>query len=340
MKKKLWPRVLTAITGVLMILVAALILVETFLRTPISAAWNQLLAARTPLSVLLALIIALGAAVLGVSCCISLIPAKTKKRGYVMQKGDDGAIGVSVKSIQGLVQTCVRQYPEIHQAEIAVQEKRDGIAILLTIEETAGVNIPMIVSALQKQVKQYVNDCTGVNVREVRVLVENSEEELALLTAPAAQPVPAQTELPMEAVEEESSAYAEEEAYIPAEDMAEEEAEAPAEEAPAVPAAVPVAMPPMPAMPDEADDRPLHQRLFGTEEQPAFVPAPPELVIQPVDEVLAETEEAVEEAVEEASAEVAEEIPIADVIQEDAVAEVAQAIAMEEAAEETAQDEE
>lgn len=37
---------------------------------------------------------------------------------------------------------------------------------------------------------------------------------------------------------------------------------------------------------DEDDERPLHQRLFGTPEQPAFVPAPPEVTEAPeADEV-------------------------------------------------------
>ena len=42
-----------------------------------------------------------------------------------------------------------------------------------------------------------------------------------------------------------------------------------------------VVMPPMPELPVEEDDRPLHQRLFGTEEEPAIVPAPPQMVLEP-----------------------------------------------------------
>ena len=35
-----------------------------------------------------------------------------------------------------------------------------------------GVNIPLTVNALQKQIKQYITSCSGVDVHKVRVMVE------------------------------------------------------------------------------------------------------------------------------------------------------------------------
>ena len=36
----------------------------------------------------------------------------------------------------------------------------------------SGVNIPLTVNALQKQIKQYITSCSGVDVHKVRVMVE------------------------------------------------------------------------------------------------------------------------------------------------------------------------
>lgn len=271
-----------------------------------------------------------------------------------MQKGENGAIGVSIKSIEGLVQTCVKQHEVVESAKISVVERRDGIVILLNIEEAAGVNIPLAVGALQKQIKQYVNTCTGVDVHEVRVMVENTERSVSESPFAVEKPVVMTTaataaEMHREAAVEpempapvlEVTAPAEE---IPAAEEApvlevpaiEENAEAEAAEATvAAPAVsipvVPVApiIPVMPEIAEEEDERPLHQRLFGMEEEPVFVPAPPELVIEPQ----------AEEVAEEVPAEIVEEAPVLEIpaeeapveIEADAVLSVVEAIAEEEA---------
>lgn len=349
MKKNVFVRIMAALGGVTLWMLGLCALAETFFRIPVTAWVGQLLGAGTPVAVLVTLLLAILLCTFGV-CCLMMLSTKraVKRTGFVMQKGENGVIGVSVKSIEGLVQTCVKQHDVVTSAEISVVERRDGIVILLNIEETAGVNIPLAVGALQKQIKQYVNACTGVDVHEVRVMVENTEnngvsspyivqEPMVMTTAATA------AELQREAIPEEAEAPAAVEetaeipAYEPVEELAmeavpEEEApltEEPAEEIPVemelapVAQPVPVVMPVMPEYPEEEDDRPLHQRLFGRKEEPVFVPAPPELVIEPA------VEEIVEEApVEEAQGAV-EETPAADEIDANAVLEVVEAIAGE-----------
>ena len=88
-------------------------------------------------------------------------------------------------------------------------------------------------------------------------------------------------------------------------------------------------LPVLPELPlDEEDDRPLHQRLFGAEEQPVFVPAPPELIVeQQVEELVGEIPVLTVETAEEIAEEAAEEE-----IGANAVLEVVEAVAAEEAA--------
>ena len=38
------------------------------------------------------------------------------------------------------------------------------------------VNIPLTVNALQKQIKHYITSCSGVDVKEVRVMVETGNQ--------------------------------------------------------------------------------------------------------------------------------------------------------------------
>ncbi|MBQ8201383.1 MAG: alkaline shock response membrane anchor protein AmaP [Clostridia bacterium] len=294
MKKSIPIRVLTALSGLLLVTLSACVLAEAFFRVPVTEVLSGLLGSRSPLAVLGTLVIALALLALGAGCLCMLLPhRKSDKRGFVMQKTENGPIGISIRAIEGLVQSCVQQHEAIAQADVSIAESRDGIVILLNIDQAAGVNIPLSVGALQKQIRQYVTACTGVDVQEVRVMVENNAPALA------------------------ASPYAvQETAPIPAAPVMESYAEAPAVEtaaeiaAPAAPAVVaaPVAAPPvmttMPVMPEEDDDRPLHQRLFGTEDEPAIVPAPPELMMEAASGE--QTERAGEEAAEDAAEEPAE----------------------------------
>lgn len=336
MKKHILICVLAAAGGVLLCLSSLCALAETFFHLPLTEKAGQLLNAGTPLAVLITLLTALLLCACGVCCLLMLSGRRAmRQRGYVMQKGENGMIGVSVKSIEGLVQTCVRQHEMIAGADISVTTRHDGIVILLRVEEAAGVNIPLAIGALQKQIKQYVNTCTGLDVHEVRVMVENTEETVAespysvenVMAAAAAvveQPaepvheVPVAVPAPAEEQTAEEMPVAEA-APVPAEAEAPQEAPAPAVTIPVVPV-----MPEIPDMLAEEDDRPLHQRLFGAEEQPVFVPAPPELVHEVQAEETAAQAETVGEAAEE---------PAAEELDGNAVLEVVEAIGAEEAAE-------
>ncbi len=365
MKKSLFVRIMSALGSLVLWALGVLVLAETFFHVPVTGWIGSVLGARTPVMVLVTLLAAIVLFGLGL-CGLLMLSTKraVKRTGFVMQKGENGMIGVSVKSIEGLVQTCVKQHDVIERAEISVVERRDGIVILLNVQEAAGVNIPLAVGALQKQVKQYVSNCTGVDVHEVRVLVENTENDAAespyvvekpvvLTTAATAAAMhheePAVTEVAEEAsaaevlsaedapVAEELSAteeVIEEEVPVQEESLVQDELIPEAEESLVVEATVtPVApvmpvIPPMPELTEEEDDRPLHQRLFGAEEQPVFVPMPPEMVIEPQEEI---AEEVAEEAAEEPAEEIVEEVETSDEIAPNAVLEVVEAIAEEEA---------
>ena len=335
MKKHILIRVLAAVGGVVLCLAGLCGLAETFFHLPLTEKIGQLLNAGTPLAVLITLLLAILFGACGVCCLLMLsVRRAMQQKGYVMQKGENGMIGVSVKSIEGLVQTCVSQHDMIAGADISVATRHDGIVILLRVEEAAGVNIPLAIGALQKQIKQYVNTCTGLDVHEVRVMVENTEEaatESPYLVENAMAAAAAAVEQPAESVREAPAVMPGPVEETPAEEgPAAETVQLPAEAeaaqqntAPSV--AIPV-MPVIPELPDmlaEEDDRPLHQRIFGAEEQPVFVPAPPELVIEPqAEEAAAQAEETPDEAVEE---------PAAGGIDGNAVLEVVEAIRAEEA---------
>lgn len=293
MKKNVSVRIGTALGGAALLALGLCAAAEGFFGVPVTAAVGSLLASGHVLAVLAKAALVALLAVMAVSSILCAMPQRKRRQDdFVMQKGENGAIGISLRAIEKQVRACIDKHDVIADAEISIREGRDGLIILLEVDQVAGVNIPLSVGLLQKQIRQYVSGCTGVDVQEVRVMVENNTTNVV------ASPFAVQ-----DAVIPTARPAAEEPRVQPVAEPApeaepEKEAE-PVQEAPApqpAPAPAPVVIPEIPAMPETMaveDERPLHQRVFGAEEQPVFVPAPPDLVVE--QEIAAEEPEAADQ---------------------------------------------
>lgn len=145
------------------------------------------------------------------------------RRDFVVQKTENGELRIAVKAVENLVQKCIDLHEEIDVRSMNILNSREGVVVDLFVSLANNISIPMAVASLQKQIRQYLVASSGIEVKEVRVSVESTQDE----------PV-------IEQIAEE-------------EEKEEEAALAQAEEKP-----------------------PLHQRLFGRENQPATMPEPPQ----------------------------------------------------------------
>ena len=252
MKIRIADRILVALAGLILLLMAVCLLDQTLLPMGVTAWLQQLM---TPASVQLSHALYITAviacvavlALLGLFCLGMLFRHQKKsKRGFVMQQTECGELSISVRAIEGLVQKCVDRHDEIHVMSTALDTTRDGLVIRLRIGLAGGVNIPLAVAALQKQIKQYVTSCSGVDVKEVKVQVETSSKGKDSPFTVADLPEKVE---PLPVVEDTSP-------VLTAAAIREEAAEEPR--------------------------RPLHQRLFRRAEEPANMPQPP--VPAPVEE--------------------------------------------------------
>ena len=252
MKIRIADRILVALAGLILLLMAVCLLDQTLLPMGVTA-WLQQLT--TPVSAqpshalyITAVIACVAVLVLLGLYCLGMLfrHQKKSKRGFVMQQTECGELSISVRAIEGLVQKCVDRHDEIHVMSTALDTTRDGLVIRLRIGLAGGVNIPLAVAALQKQIKQYVTSCSGVDVKEVKVQVETSSKGKDSPFTVADLPEKVE---PLPVVEDTSP-------VLTAAAIREEAAEEPR--------------------------RPLHQRLFRRAEEPANMPQPP--VPAPVEE--------------------------------------------------------
>lgn len=295
MKHSIPVRILAALGGLVLLAASAGVVAEGFFGVPVLTTISGVLASQEAWAVLVKIVGALALAVLAVMAVTCALPGKAPKQsGSIMQKGENGPIGITVEAIRKMALACAQKHPEITHADVDVREVRDGIVILMDVTQVGGVSIPLSVARLQKQIRQYVNDRTGLDVTEVRVMVDNksddhvaSEFEVEDRVMPS---VPVKTEdyaqsgsVPEEPLAEQLRQIAE----ITTQTVQAEPT--PAEEEPSRPEA-PVVPPQtqdldelladepqkVPELIDEAE-KPLHQRVFGAEEMPLTVPMPPEM---------------------------------------------------------------
>lgn len=240
MKIRVLDRILVFLAGIVLILTGAAVVAERFFEVPVSDTLAHLLedSLAAPITAVCVLVL------LGAYCVCLMFRRYKGKRGFVVQRTEGGELSISIKAIENLVQKCIDKHEELHVMSTGLENSRDGLVIKLRIGLANGVSIPLVVSALQKQIKQYVTACSGVDVREVKVQVETASASLK--ASPFAVPDTLATP------------------------VAEKLANATQE-----PAAVNSPVTLVPPEADAAAKRPLHQRIFGREEQPMDVPAPP-----------------------------------------------------------------
>lgn len=358
MKKKISVRILTALGGAVLLALCVCWAAEGFFGVPVTCRVGEMLASRSVPAVLAKILGTLALAGLaGAALCCALPARRQKPSGYVLQRSQKDTFGITIKSIEKDVLTCVHKHREIVDADVSVREGRSGLVILVDVDQVGGVDIPLFVGRLQDQVRQYVQKRTGMEVSEVRVMVDcRTETEVESEFAVAddvmiAAPAHAE-EFHQESAVETPVEQLRQLAEIAQHVQPEIEPEEPETELPAEPVQdLAEALEELDAQLQvddmaelfEEGEKSMHQRVFGAEELPVIVPMPPEMEAEAqsaeADEAEAAEAESAVETADEAPVEMADEAVSADAADEAVPAEVPAEEPAEAAAAETAEEE-
>ncbi len=246
MRLKLTDRILAALSGLIILLIGLGLLVYgvgifpfkldlSFLTQPF-VLWQR--------AVMVAA--ALLMSILGIHG-IAMLFRNGRDHGFIAQHTEYGDLSISMSAMENMVKKCVDSHNELKVSNTRIQHARDGIIVSIRISLGNGVNIPLTVSALQKQIKQYITSCSGVDVKEVRVMVETNNAFSGNVCPAPDGTMAADADAASKAGEVVSSLHE------------------------AAQNAMPKEMPPEP----KPEKKPLHQRLFRHEEKPQTLPQPP-----------------------------------------------------------------
>ena len=284
MKIRILDRILVAIAGLLVLAGCAALAAQLFFQKDIIGLATKIL---TTESYRIWLIAALAVLVLlGLYCILILFRHRSRKDKFVRQKTENGELSISLKAMESMVQKCLDTHKELNVQSVRLENQKGGLLIRIRGTAAGGVSIPLTVDALQQQIKQYVTACSGVEVKDIRVQIESSgpeaKESLYAIEAPTARALPggAKEEKAKEQKDEPAEMTPEEveqvlsEMPAPKPSDAENDDAAPQVEVSAAAAAA--AQMVKSEAPQEEDDRPIHQRLFSSPEEPCVMPMPPE----------------------------------------------------------------
>lgn len=122
--------------------------------------------------------IALGAAaavlvLLALRMIFITLPARKKRSsGFAIQQNENGTVRISIKALEALVQRCLNQHAELKVVTSSLYSDEENVRVDVHIVLQSDISMPLAISALQKQIKRYLEACSGVAVEEVRVFVD------------------------------------------------------------------------------------------------------------------------------------------------------------------------
>ncbi|MBQ8092903.1 MAG: alkaline shock response membrane anchor protein AmaP [Clostridia bacterium] len=104
-----------------------------------------------------------------------ILPGKKKRSSsYAIQHNENGMVRISVKALETLVQKVLDEHAELKVVTSSMYSDEENVRVDLHIAMQSDISMPLAISALQKQIKKYLESCSGVMVQEVRVYVDNT----------------------------------------------------------------------------------------------------------------------------------------------------------------------
>ncbi|HOV26554.1 MAG TPA: alkaline shock response membrane anchor protein AmaP [Pseudobacteroides sp.] len=115
-----------------------------------------------------------GLVILGVSVILLLSQTSddTDKR-TISKKTDIGEIKVSLNTIENIALAATKRLSGIKEAKAYVYKETEGVIVVIKAVVLSDVNIPILSEDIQVKVKKTVEDTSGINVVEVKVIVDN-----------------------------------------------------------------------------------------------------------------------------------------------------------------------
>lgn len=98
----------------------------------------------------------------------------SREQKQIVRHTDLGELKISTETVRGIALASIKEIPTIRDIELNVNIVKDEIVVTVKGRVANDVVIPELTVKLQSEIKDSVEKCTGVPVKEVKVVVGSS----------------------------------------------------------------------------------------------------------------------------------------------------------------------
>jgi uncharacterized alkaline shock family protein YloU len=103
--------------------------------------------------------------------------AQAKEGGSIVSFTEIGEVRISFKAIESMVLAAARKVNGIREVTTRIDAVEQGLIIYMRVKTIPDMPIPGLAAELQTKVRDYVQQNSGTNISEVKVLVENIAQD-------------------------------------------------------------------------------------------------------------------------------------------------------------------
>lgn len=101
----------------------------------------------------------------------SLRVPRNKIEHVIIRRGEEGEVTITSTALEQLVIKSARQVKGLREIRPKLKLLPEGVAISLEVTATPDQNLPTLARDLQDNVRQYITDTAGLDILEIRVLI-------------------------------------------------------------------------------------------------------------------------------------------------------------------------
>ena len=95
----------------------------------------------------------------------------------LMQQTELGGTFISLEAVDGMVQKHCRAQERVRDCHSTLRAMDDGVTIGIRLSVLPDTDVAALTQQLQVSLREYIQTLTGINVKEIGILVESAAEE-------------------------------------------------------------------------------------------------------------------------------------------------------------------
>lgn len=104
---------------------------------------------------------------------IFLSKTNVKKKSAIMVDTNNGKIQIAQETIENTARSAIKDYEEVRDAQVRMIKEKKGVNIYMVLLVLPNTNIIELSSKVQDDVKEAIEDTTGVKVNNVDIKIKN-----------------------------------------------------------------------------------------------------------------------------------------------------------------------